>query len=158
MSERDVADAAQVALGEPVSTAKLEDARRRIVDWYKELGYFYVDVKYALEPSADNTRARVRFDVTEGDQVIVRAIVVRGLATHARERRPAAHRARGRASLTERATCARRRSASRRSGVFSSITVGLSDPYVPRPSKTSSSTSSERPRQYVEMQPGLLDG
>ena len=76
MSEHDVAAAAKVPLGAPVSTDKLEDARRRIVDWYKELGYYYVDVKYTLEPSADNTRARVRFDVSEGDQVIVSSIVV----------------------------------------------------------------------------------
>ncbi|MGH7437011.1 MAG: POTRA domain-containing protein, partial [Polyangiaceae bacterium] len=40
LSEKDVAAAAQVPLGEPASTTKLEDARRRVVDWYKELGYY----------------------------------------------------------------------------------------------------------------------
>src|SRR5262249_30091872 len=79
VSERKVADAAETELGEPVNATKLEDARQRIVDWYKELGYYYAEVKYTLEPSADNTRARVRFDVTEGDQVIVRSITIRGL-------------------------------------------------------------------------------
>jgi len=78
-AERAVADAAQIPLGDAASTTKLEEARRRIVEWYKELGYYYVDVKYALEPSLDNTRARVRFDVTEGDQVVVRDIIIHGL-------------------------------------------------------------------------------
>ena len=35
-SELQVADSAKLPLGEPVNTTKLEDARRRIVDWYKE--------------------------------------------------------------------------------------------------------------------------
>ena len=104
VSEKEVAEAGEVPLGDFVSTTKLDDARRRIVDWYKEQGYAYVDVKYALEPSLDNTRARVRFDVSEGDQVIVSSIVVRGLDAHAGERRPAAHRARRRESPTAAAT------------------------------------------------------
>ena len=79
VSEKEVAEAAQVPIGEYVSTSKLDDTRRRIIEWYKDLGYAFVDVKYTLEPSLDNTRARVRFDVTENDQVIVSSIVVRGL-------------------------------------------------------------------------------
>ncbi len=71
VGEQDVAQAASLTLGEAVSTTQIEDSRRRIVAWYKEQGYAYVDVKYALEPSLDGTRARVRFDVVEGDRVIV---------------------------------------------------------------------------------------
>jgi outer membrane protein insertion porin family len=157
MNERDVADAAQVPLGEPVSAVKLEDARRRILDWYKELGYFYVDVKYTLEPSADNTRARVRFDVTEGDQVIVRAIVVRGLV-NTREsvvrRRIALEIGKPYRASDVRRTQERIATL----GVFSSITVGLSDPYVPQASKDVVIDVAERPGHYVEMSPGFSTG
>ena len=56
-------------LGEPANTLKLEDARRKLLELYKEEGYVFADVKYTLESSPDHTRARVRFDVVEGDQV-----------------------------------------------------------------------------------------
>jgi outer membrane protein assembly factor BamA len=156
-SEQDVADAANLPLGEPVSTAKLDDARRRIVDWYKELGYAYVDVKYTLEPSPDNTRARVRFDVIEGDQVIVRSVVIRGLG----ETRESVVRRR----LAIQVGQPYRTSDVRRTqewlatlGVFSSINVGLSDPYVPAPNKTVVIDLVERVPQYVELRPGFSTG
>jgi outer membrane protein assembly factor BamA len=157
MSEADVAAAAAVTLGEAVSTVKLEDARRRIVDWYKEAGYYYADVKYALEPSADNTRSRVRFDVTEGDQVIVRGIVIRGLQntreTVVRSRvalevgKP--YRASGVRRTQERIAAL---------GVFSSIQVGVSDPYVPQASKDVVIELVERPGHYIELSPGFSTG
>jgi outer membrane protein assembly factor BamA len=157
VSERAVADAAQVPLGEPVSTTKLEDARRRVVDWYKELGYYYVDVKYALEPSADNTRARVRFDVTEGDQVIVRAIQIRGLRDTSESvvRRRIALEV-GQPYRTSDVRKTQERLATL--GVFSSITVGLSEPYFPQPSKIVVIDVTERVPQYVEIRPGFSTG
>ena len=54
-----LADAADVKLGQFVSTVKLEEARRRVVDAYKEEGYAFVDVKYVVEQAPDHTRARV---------------------------------------------------------------------------------------------------
>ncbi len=157
MSEKDVAGAADVPLGDPVSTVKLEDARRRIVDWYKELGYFYIDVKYTLEPSADNTRARVRFDVTEGDQVIVRSIVIRGLDTT----RESVVRRRvalvvGQPFRTSDVRHTQERIATL--GVFSSIQVGLSEPYVPQASKDVIVELVERPGHYIELSPGFSTG
>jgi outer membrane protein assembly factor BamA len=156
-SEREVADAAEVALGDPVSTVKLEDARRRIVDWYKELGYYYVDVKFTLEPSADNTRARVRFDVTEGDQVIVRSIVLRGLDTTRESvvrRRIALV-----AGQPYRASDVRRTQERIATlGVFSSITVGLAEPYVQQASKDVVIDLVEKPGHYLEMSPGFSTG
>jgi outer membrane protein insertion porin family len=157
VSEQEVAEAAQLPLGEPVSTRKIDDGRRRIVDWYKELGYAYVDVKYALEPSLDNTRARLRFDVTEGGQVIVRAIVIRGLV-NAREsvvrrrvalevgepyRTKAVDRTRERIDIL---------------GVFSSVAVSLSDPYFPQVNKTVYIDVVERLPRYIELRPGFSTG
>ncbi len=157
MSESEVAAAAKVPLGEPVSSLKLDDARRRIIDWYKERGYYYVDVKSALEPSADNTRSRVRFDVTEGDQVVVRAIVLRGLE-NTREgvvrRRIALQVGQPYRASDVRRTQERLATL----GVFSGITVSLSDPYVPQAYKDVEITLVERPAHYLEPSVGFSTG
>jgi outer membrane protein assembly factor BamA len=157
VSENEVAEAAQVPMGDYVSTAKLDDARRRIVDWYKELGYAYVDVKYALEPSLDNTRARVRFDVSEGDRVVVSGIVLRGL-TSTREgvvRRRIALTV-GEPYRTSDVRKTQERLATL--GVFSSIAVSLADPYVPAPTKVVVIDFVEANPQYVDARAGFATG
>lgn len=156
-SEKDVADAAQVPVGDFVSTAQLDDARRRIVDWYKELGYFYVDVKYTLEASLDNTRARVRFDVIEGDQVIVSDITIRGLdGTRESVVRRRIALTVGQPYRTSDVRKTQERLATL--GVFSSMQVGLADPYVPAPRKGVIIDLVERQTQYVEVRPGFSTG
>jgi outer membrane protein insertion porin family len=157
VSEKEVAEAAQVPMGDYVSTTKLDDARRRVVDWYKERGYAYVDVKYALEPSLDNSRARVRFDVSEGDQVFVSAIVVRGL----QDTRESVVRRRialvpGEPYRTSDVRKTQERLATL--GVFSSISVSLADPYVPAPTKVVVIDFVEKPSQYVEPKFGFSTG
>jgi outer membrane protein assembly factor BamA len=157
MSEKDVADAAMVPLGDPVSTVKLEDARQRIVDWYKELGYYYVDVKYTLEASADNTRARVRFDVVEGDQVVVRSITIRGLdVTHESVVRRRVALTVGQPFRTSDVRHTQERIATL--GVFSSIQVTLAEPYVPQANKDVIVEVVERPGHYIEVSPGFSTG
>lgn len=156
-SEREIADAAEVPLGDAASTIKLEDARRRIVDWYKEHGYYYVDVKYALEASSDSTRARVRFDVAEGALVIVRGIVVRGLHSTNEgvvQRRVALAVGQPYRQSDVRKTQERVSTL----GVFSSVTVSLSDPYVPQADKDVIIDVVERSSQYVEVRPGFSTG
>jgi outer membrane protein assembly factor BamA len=156
-SERDVADAAQVPVGEFVSTTKLDDARRRIVDWYKELGYAYVDVKYTLEPSLDNTRARVRFDVAEGDQVIVSDIIIHGLV----DTRESVVRRRIALTVAQPYRTSDVRKTQERLatlGVFSSIQVTLENPFVPAPRKTVIIEVVEANPQYVEVRPGFSTG
>jgi outer membrane protein insertion porin family len=157
VAERAVADAARVPLGEAASTAKLEDARRRIVDWYKELGYYYVDVKYAIESSPDNTRTRVRFDVAEGDQVIVRDIILRGLDRTKEgvvRRRIALGVERPYRTSDIRKTQERVATL----GVFASVTVSLSEPYVPQARKDVIVEVVERDPQYIEVRPGFSTG
>jgi outer membrane protein assembly factor BamA len=157
VSESDLAAAAELTLGEPVSTTKLEEARRRLSDFYKERGYYYADVKYTLEPSADNTRARVRFDVSEGDQVIVRDLVIRGLV-RTREgvvrRRIALQPGQPYRASDVRHTQERIATL----GVFSSVTLSLSEPYVPQPIKDVIIDVVERPGHYLEMSPGFSTG
>ncbi|HEY4014218.1 MAG TPA: POTRA domain-containing protein [Polyangiaceae bacterium] len=156
-SEAEVAAAAQLALGDPISNTRLDAARRRIVDWYKERGYAYADVKYALEPSIDNTRARLRFDVTEGEQVVVRDIVIRGL----KDTRESVVRRRiklevGGPYRTSDADATRERIDTL--GVFSSVTLSLSDPYVPQAHKTVYIDVVERLPRYLEVRPGFSTG
>jgi outer membrane protein insertion porin family len=156
-SEHDVAQAAQLPLGEPVSTTKLDAVRRRIVDWYKELGFPYVDVKDTLEPSPDSTRARLRFDVTEGERVIVSAIVIRGLV-NTRES-VVMRRIRlkiGRPYRTSDVDLTRERIETL--GVFASVTVSLSDPYIPQSGKTVYIDVLEKLPRYVEVRPGFSTG
>jgi outer membrane protein insertion porin family len=156
-SERALAEAADLRLGDAASTTKIEDARRRVVDWYKEHGYYYADVKYAFDLSADNTRARARFDVTEGEQVIVRSIVVRGL----QNTKESVVRRRFALEVGQ----PYRQSDVRKTqehvstlGVFSSVTVALIDPYVPQRYKDVVVEVVERDSQYVEVRPGLSTG
>ncbi|MBX3186064.1 MAG: BamA/TamA family outer membrane protein [Labilithrix sp.] len=157
ISPSQLADAADVKLGSYVSTVKLEEARRRIGDAYKEEGYAFVDVKYTLEQSPDRTRARVRFIITEGEQVFVREFVIRGNQyTNASTimRRVALEVGQPyRASLVRKTE---ERIATL--GAFASISVGLENPYVPQRNKVVVITVVERPRQYTEVAPGFSTG
>jgi outer membrane protein assembly factor BamA len=157
VSEAAVAEAAQLPLGDAASTTKLEDARRRIIDWYRERGFYYVDVKYALEPSADNTRARARFEVTEGDMVIVRGIIVNGLVrTDEGVVRRRIALVPGEPFRTSDVRKTQERIATL--GVFASVTVSLSDPYVPQANKDVIVEVVERIPQYIEMHGGFSTG
>ncbi|HVH41270.1 MAG TPA: POTRA domain-containing protein [Labilithrix sp.] len=152
-----LSDAADVKLGQFVSTVKLEEARRRVVDAYKEEGYAFADVKYSLEQSPDHTRARVRFGVTEGERVIVRNIVLRGNVftrdSAVRKRIALLEGQPYRASLVRKTE---ERIATL--GAFSTVTVALENPYVPQRNKTVIVTMVERPRQYTELGPGFSTG
>ena len=152
-----LAKAAGVNLGAFVSTAKLEEARRRVVDAYKEEGYAFADVKYALEKSPDHTRARVRFSVSEGERVIVRDIVLRG-NVHTRDS-AIQKRIALMVGQPYRASLVRQTEEHIATlGAFSSVTVGLENPYVPQRNKTVIITLVERPRQYSEVAPGFSTG
>ena len=67
-----------LVMGTPANNTKLEDARRAILARYEEEGYAYASIRPSLEPSLDHSRARVRFEVAEGEKVLVRSIVIRG--------------------------------------------------------------------------------
>lgn len=78
LTERDLGKIAALLLGAPLSNVDVESARIRVLDEYRLRGYAYADVRAALEPSPDRTRARVRFTVTERDRVVVSGFVVKG--------------------------------------------------------------------------------
>ncbi len=152
-----LATAAQLELGRYASSVKLEEARRRVLDAYKEEGFAFADVKYTLEESPDHTRARARFTVFEGERVIVSNILLRGnVYTNEGTIRNRIALVVGqpyRASLVRQTE---ERIATL--GVFSSVTISLDNPYVPQGKKTVLVTMVERPRQYTEFAPGFSTG
>ncbi|WP_394825938.1 POTRA domain-containing protein [Pendulispora albinea] len=157
ISERTLARAAALELGVPANTIQLEEARRKLLDVYREEGYAFVDVKYNLEESLDHTRARVRFEITEGEQVIVRQIVLQGneLTREGVIRRRIALELGQpyRASLIRKT---QERIATL--NVFSSVEVALADPYVPAKNKTVVITLAEAVPKFVEVRPGFSTG
>ena len=157
IDETRLAAAAAVQLGEPVSSVSLDQARRRVLDLYKEEGFAYADVAFALEKSPDQTRARVRFDITEGVQVIIRHIHVRGndLTSESAIRRRVALEI-GQPYRTSAARKTQERVATL--NVFSSVNVAMSNPLVPEADKTVVVTVTEVKPQYIELRPGFSTG
>ncbi|HEY2368103.1 MAG TPA: BamA/TamA family outer membrane protein, partial [Polyangiaceae bacterium] len=157
ISEKDLAAAAELDLGEAVSALKIDEARRRIVDRYREEGFFYADAKYDIQRSLDNTQARARFDVVEGDRVIVSQIVIQGNAVTNESviRRRIALKI-GEPFRTSDVRKTQERIATL--NVFSSVSVVLQDPQVPQRQKTVIITVSEKPTQYIEPSIGFSTG
>lgn len=157
LSPEALAKAADLKLGGYVSTVKIEEARRRVTDAYREEGYAFADVKYVLEQSPDRTRARVRFVVAEGEQVLVRQIVIRG-NEYTKDsiimRRVALEVGQPYRASDVRKTEERIATL----GTFASIGVALENPYVPQRNKVVIITVVERPRQYTEVAPGFSTG
>ena len=128
--ERDLAEQAALEIGTPASLVEIEAARHRVLDLYAESAYAFAEVQTTLDLSADHTRGRVRFVISEREQVRVSRIEVQGA------RRTQEGLIRRRIALEEGGLY--RRSLVRQTeeqlatlGVFSSVTVALEDPYVP---------------------------
>ncbi len=157
IDEKRLSQAAQVTLGDAVNSVRLEEARRRLLDLYKEEGFAYADVAVAVDKSADQTRARIRFDVTEGEKVIVREIVIHGnrITQESLIRRRIALLV-GQPYRTSDVRKTQERIATL--NVFSSVNVSLANPLVPQKNKTVVITLAEVAPQYVEIRPGFSSG
>lgn len=164
--ESDLADKAELALGAPVSQTEIEAARRRVLDAFKEEGFAFADVRAVLDFSADRTRARARFVISEGERVYVDGIVVRGakrtnpsliLRRVSFERCPRDYR-------TDQCEPYRasdvRKSEERIAtlGTFSSVSISLEDPQVPAKRKIVIVEVQERVSQYLDLRPGFSTG
>jgi outer membrane protein assembly factor BamA len=155
--KRLASEAKGLVLGEPISRAKIEEGMRKMIDVYRENGFVYADMKYTIEPSIDNTQARVRFDVTEGEQVVVHDIIVRG---NVRTRDSVIQR---RITLTRGAVYKAsevRKTEERIAllGVFSSVNVALENPEIHQRSKVVIITLVEQVPQHIEFRPGASTG
>jgi outer membrane protein assembly factor BamA len=155
--EKDLADAAALKLGAPVSQVELERARRRLVDLYAEGGFAFAEVDATLDLSADHTRGRARFVISEREPVTVGRIEVRGARVTSESL------IRGRVALTVGGLY--RRSLVRLTeerlgqlGVFSSVSVGFEDPYVPARQKVVVVTVEEKLSQFLVVRPGFSTG
>ncbi|MCC6217601.1 MAG: BamA/TamA family outer membrane protein [Polyangiaceae bacterium] len=155
--EAELAAAAALELGKPLSLEAVEDARRRLVDAHADRGFAFAEVESFLDLSPDRSRARVRFVVSPRERVIVSGFVVRGarrtnesliLSRVALEVGGAYERGLVRATEERLATL----------GTFASVTVGLEEPYVPAREKTVVITVVERLPQYLDVRPGFSTG
>ena len=156
-TETQLAETADLELGTGASQLALDKARRRLLDAYAEEGFAFAETDVNLELSPDHTRGRARFTISEREQVIVSGIVVRG----AKRTNEGLIRSRVALEVGE----PYRRSEVRKTeerlatlGVFSAITVGLEDPYVPARRKVVVITVQERKPQYLDVRPGFSTG
>ncbi len=154
---RQLGRVATLPFGEPVSLVTIENAVRKLTDFYRTEGYAFAEVKYAIEESDDHTRVRVRFDLSEGDLVYVRRIDIRGL-NHTNES-IVRRRITLRAGLPFRGDEARRtEEAIATLGPFTSVSVAMDEPSVVLREKTIIVTVIERTPQYIEVRPGFSFG
>jgi outer membrane protein assembly factor BamA len=157
MSERKLAKVAELSLGEPLSNVELEAARLRVLEEYKNLGYAYIEVRTAIEPSPDRTRARARFVISERERVFVSGFVVKGATRTDVDLilgRVALRK--GRPYSQEDARLSEERIGTL--GTFSSVSLGLEDPDVPQRQKRVVITVVEQLPQYLDPRIGFSTG
>jgi outer membrane protein insertion porin family len=156
-TEAELAKLAELPLGSPLSNVEVDAAQGRILASYRRDGYAYAEVRSVIEPSPDRTHARVRFFVTERNQVTVAGFVVKGATRTDKAvilKRLALRRGRPYGQDLVRASEERLAAL----GVFSSVSVGLEDAEVPQRSKRVVITVVEQTSQYLEPRVGFSSG
>jgi outer membrane protein assembly factor BamA len=157
VGERELAQAAALELGKPLSLIAVEEAKARLAEAYQDRGYAYVEVRSAIEPSGDRTRARVRFTIQERDRVYVDDVEVEGAVRTDRDlilsrmalRRGDPYSKRDVRLSEERIATL---------GTFSSVSVSLVDPEVPQKRKRLLVRVAEYPSQYIDPRVGFSTG
>jgi outer membrane protein insertion porin family len=154
VSAEELAKAAGLAPGSPLSLTRVAAARQAVLERHQRKGYVYVRVELSQAFNPDRTRADLRFRIDEGPQVTVAAVVVEGnkRTNTALIERVVGFRA-GQVFDPEAAAIAQ--SDLLRLGVFRSVNIHLSDPDVPQASKTVLVQVEERPWQTVVASLGL---
>lgn len=155
--EKSLQAIADLPLGAPVSQVEIEKARRRVLDEYAERGFAFAEVETALDLSLDHTRARARFIVSEREPVRVSRIVVRG-ASRTKESLIRTRIALEVGGLYQRSLVRKTEERLATLGVFSSVSVGFEDPYVPAREKVVVVDIEERVPQYLDVRPGFSTG
>ena len=155
--DEELLQVSELRLGAPLSQAEIDRARRRLMDRYAEEGFAFVDVEASPELSPDHKRANVRFLISERRQVRVSRIVVRGarLTSESLIRRRIALEV---GDLYRRSSIRKTEERLATLGVFSGVTVGLEDPYVPASEKVVIVTVQERTPQVIDTRFGLSSG
>lgn len=144
-------------LGEPLSLRDAEAARSAVLGYYKDEGYAFATVRSTFEYSPDKSHARVRFVVTEGEQVIIDKIFVEG------NKRTLESVVRARLSIKEggvfRARLAREsQDRLAQLGVFQSVSIAMVNPTIPAKRKSVQVTVVERVPQHLDFLGGYSTG
>ncbi|HEV8245151.1 MAG TPA: POTRA domain-containing protein, partial [Polyangiaceae bacterium] len=157
LAESDLAQAAELSVGAPASQVELEKARRRMLDAYAEEGFSFAEIEASLDLSFDHTRARARFIISERDRVRVSRIEIRGarLTSESLIRSRVALKV---GELYRRSLVRKTEERLATLGVFSSVSVGFEDPYVPAREKVVVIAVEERKPQRLDVRPGFSTG
>jgi outer membrane protein assembly factor BamA len=148
---------ANLRLGDPLSLRDTEAARKAIVEYYRDEGYYFVSVRVTFEYSTDKSHARIRFLVSEGEQVVIDKIYVEGekltreslILDRLLIKEGGIYRARLVRESSERLA---------KLGVFQSISIGLVNPTIPGKRKSVVVSVRERPQQHLEYRFGYSTG
>ncbi|MGC4065573.1 MAG: POTRA domain-containing protein [Polyangiaceae bacterium] len=157
LTELQLGHVSELELGAPLSLAEVEQARRRVLDEYTERGFAYADVVTQVDTSPDKSRGRVRFSIREGEQVKVGSIIVKG-ATSTSEALIRSRIALERGKPYRRSLVRATEERLGNLGVFSTVRVGLEDPYVPAREKNVVVEVTERVPQYLDLRGGFSTG
>ncbi len=155
--DKELFEAAELPLGQPVSQIELQRARRRIGETYGDRGFAFAEVNVELDLSPDRTRGKARFVISEREPVTVRDFVIRG-AVQTRESVILGRLALRKGGLYRRDLVRTSEEQLGTLGVFSSVTIELEDPDVPAREKVVVISVEERPSQYVDVKPGFSTG
>jgi outer membrane protein insertion porin family len=147
----------ELSVGAPASQVELDKARRRMLEAYAEEGFVFAEIDAALELSADHTRARARFIISERDRVRVSRIDLRG-AKLTSERLIRSRIALKVGQLYRLSLVRKTEERLATLGVFASVSVGFEDPYVPAREKVVVVTVEERKPQRLDVRPGFSTG
>ncbi len=157
ISPRELLLAAGLQSNQPFSYVALEEARRRMLDAYREKGYAFAKVEPKVELSGDRTRAKVDLQVVESFPVYIDRIVIQGAdrtsptlirRTLKLEPGDLFRPSLARESERELGTL----------GVFTGVSVALQDPELPARVKSVLVTVSERRSQFLGFSAGLSSG
>jgi len=157
VSDEELLKASELKIGTPVSQIEIDRARRRLLDRYAEEGFAFAEVEVNLEFSPDHRQARVVFSLSERKRVTVSRIVIQGahLTTENLIRRRIALEV---GQLYRRSLVRKTEERIATLGVFSTVSVGLEDPYVPASEKVVIVTLQEKVPQAVEGRLGFSTG
>jgi outer membrane protein assembly factor BamA len=128
-----------------------------VLDAYAEEGFAFAEVDAGLDLSPDHTRGRARFTISEREQVRVSRIVIKG-ARITNERLIRSRIALKVGEPYRRSDVRKTEERLATLGVFSTITVGFEDPYIPAREKVVLITVAERKPQYLDIRPGFSTG
>lgn len=165
LSSADLKEVAAFELGTAFSNLELDSAQARVLNAYKDEGYYYATVGTAVDYSPDRTRARARFIINEQKPVVIEEYEIRGAYNTDEDlilSRLALCRDLSLCTDDERRF---RRNLVRKSeeqiatlGTFSSVSIVLEDPDIPKEQKRVIITVSELKSQYVEPSGGFYTG